>query len=938
MAALFLGLSLASTAAAQSAVPGPQSTTCGGQGAVAGQPATTPPWMIDPEEAPAHRARALISAMTLPEMEEQMAGQAGGFPEIPACSPSGRHVPGIPALCIPTFRISNGPSGVGAGDCAIVLRATSIPSTLGMTAGFDPALTRAAGDIIGSEARDVAVHVIEGPAMDMLREAQGGRNFEYASEDPYLAGLTVSQSVIGDQAHGIIGMCKHFMGNEQETNRTSVSDIIDERSKYEMYFVPFNMCTIDGGARSVMCAYNLVNGVYECQDYTSMTTALRQQWGFKGYVQSDFGATHSTAPSLLAGEDLEMSSPVWFTAANLDAAIAANEINQGTIENALLRRYTEMFAAGDFDRNIVYTSGTPTVSVADTIAHGVTARLIGEQDSVLFRNANNAAGNPTLPLTCDPSKPQTIALIGPAIPGGTYTGGGGSSMVRPLYTVTPFQGLLTVCPTDTIRGYAVANPPLPGTVSLATAAAAAAGADLAIVIEGDEETEGLDRSRIYMPAIFGVLPDVLINRIYAAQPNTIVVLLNGDPVPLGDPNVYTVSWADEVPAILETWYPGEEGGNIIADLLFNTCQIGANPSTLGDPSVCTPANPSGKTSITFPVHSADVPQQTLNTNLLPFAPVGWPEPMSIAEEYPGTPQALSFPPYISAPPFAAAFTAYPPISTFVVDNPTYVGPTVYYSEGLQFGYRWYESQNIKPRYPFGFGLSYTTFEISDVDVTPHSISTQTAPIIVRARVTNTGRKYGAEVVQVYLGLPGTGASFGEPPKRLVGFKKVWLNPGESRTVTIKVNPATVPEAKPLEVEPLEAQLSQDDPDEQAQLVDIDETQGFRRPPRRSVYQPLAYWDTTAHSWAWASGHYTVYVGNSSANTPFTHSIAFTSLHHCNGVYTGTFEGNTTVLSDEKCTIVDGKITGKVLVHRDGQLTLIQATVGGVVHLPRHTRH
>jgi beta-glucosidase len=434
LAALFVSLSLASAAAAQAKL-GLQSTTCGAQGAQAGQPATTPSWMTNPNEAPALRAQALIGAMTLAQMEEQMAGQGGNFPEIPGCGSSSRHVPGIPALCIPTFRISNGPQGLGQGDCATVAQGTAMPSTMGMAAGFDPALTASAGDIVGREARDVAVHVIEGPGMNMLRQVQDGRSFEFAGEDPYLAGFTASQSVLSDQSHGIIGMCKHLLGNDQENSRGTTSDILDERTKYEMFLTPFSMCTMDGGARSVMCAYNLINGVHECQDYETMTTALRRQWGWTGYVQSDFGATNSTAPSLLAGENLEMNSPSEFSPNNLNNAIAANEINQGTIENALLPRYTEMFAAGDFDRNIVYPSGTPTVTTADAIADGETSRVIGEQDSVLFRNVNNA-----LPLTCNPSEPQTIALIGPqSYVGAAYTGGGGSSNVKPVYTVAPLQ-------------------------------------------------------------------------------------------------------------------------------------------------------------------------------------------------------------------------------------------------------------------------------------------------------------------------------------------------------------------------------------------------------------------------------------------------------------------------------------------------------------------
>ena len=196
--------------------------------------AQTLPWM-DPTLPPATRAALLVSAMTLAQMEEQMHGQPGPIPEVPSCgNNAGRHVPGIPALDIPTFRISNGPVGVGQGDCSPTAKATAIVTSLGLAASFDPAQATAYGDLVGTEAIDVGVHVIEGPGMDMARIPQGGRNFEYMGEDPFLTGSTAVPYIQAMQSHGIIGMSKHFVGNDQETNRTSVNEIIDDRTLHEI--------------------------------------------------------------------------------------------------------------------------------------------------------------------------------------------------------------------------------------------------------------------------------------------------------------------------------------------------------------------------------------------------------------------------------------------------------------------------------------------------------------------------------------------------------------------------------------------------------------------------------------------------------------------------------------------------------------------------------
>jgi beta-glucosidase len=706
------------------------------------------PWM-NTSLPPAQRAQLLVAAMTPDQKIQQLHGQGtSSIPEFPACGNSFRHVQGIPSLNIPTFRITNGPVGIGQGDCNPVAQATGVPSSLALASGFDPGLARMFGDLVGSEAVSVGVHVVEGPGMNMLRVPQGGRSFEFLAEDPLLAGTMAAAEIRAIQSHDVIAMAKHFVGNEQETNRQTVNDVIDERTLAEIYLLPFEMSVKDGQVASVMCAYNVVNGLHACENPATLTGFLRTRWGFQGYVQSDFGATNSTAASLKAGEDLEMQNAVWFTSDLINSALASGAIAQSDIDNALLRRFTQMFKYGVFDRPAAITT-------IDQALHGAVARTVGEEAAVLLRNVSN-----TLPLTCGN---QQIALIGSSqFAAAAMVGGGGSSTVSPLYTVTPLAGLQRACPTATITLYTVDK-----ASDLTTATNGAKSADIAIVEVGDYESEGADRSGLAMtngasaPGGFPggpggtpsptVLPDDIVAAVAAAQPKTVVVLKNGDPV--------TLPWADAVSGILEVWYPGEDDGNIVADLLFGY------------------ATPGGKSPVTFPMLDSDVPANT---------------PM----QYPGV----------------------------------NVGgvPTAYYSEGLRIGYRWYDDQGITPRYPFGFGLSYTTFSVSAVKAS-QARSDGTQPITVTARVRNTGNRTGAEVVQVYLGMP---EAIQEPPKRLVGFQKVWLNPGEDTTVEITIDP-------------------------------------------QATNHPLSYWDATAHDWSIAPGTYTVYVGTSSRDIIFTtsHKIA-----------------------------------------------------------------
>lgn len=694
------------------------------------------PWM-DTSLSPEKRTELLINAMTLDQKIQQLAGKSGAIPELPECGSPGRHVPGIPELGIPTFRITNGPVGLGGGDCSPQDKATALPVAIGLAASFDPSLAYAFGDLMGGEARTLGLHELEAPGMNLARLGENGRNFEYMGEDPYLAGVLSSKEIQGIQDNDIIAMSKHYALNDQEQNRGSVNVNIDENVLHELYLLPFEMSVKDGNVGSIMCSYNRVSGTYACENEYLLNTVLRDQWGFKGYVQSDFGATHSTAPALNAGLDFEMQSARFFNNANINAALADGSLTMDTVNQALSRRYVQMFKYGIFDRPIV--RGT-----IDAESNGSKSREIAEQTAVLLKNEGNL-----LPL--NPSV-HSIALIGKS----TYVdaavaGGGGSSRVSPLYTVSPLQGLQNTLAklgsSAAITKVTVAN----DNSNLNEAVAAAKNADIVILMAGVVTSEGRDRPNLSLPDN----QDEMISAVTEANKKTALVLKDGDPV--------LMPWVNKVPSILEAWNPGQEDGNVVANLLFGL------------------ANPSGKLPVTYPVSKADTPTST-------------------EERYPGVNQG-------------------------VLDSTGKEIPQVYYSEGLEMGYRWYDANDIKPLFAFGHGLSYTNFDISKLVVTPKTTD-GTKKIQVSFFVTNTGKAAGAEVPQVYLGLPEVA---NEPPKRLVGFEKVWLKPGEKKRVTITIDPA-------------------------------------------ASNHPLSIWDSSADAWKTIDGEYKVYVGNSSNNITLTDSI------------------------------------------------------------------
>jgi beta-glucosidase len=651
------------------------------------------------------RAKQIVKQMTLDEKIAQLHGirDPANF----------RVVPGLPRLGIPALHMTNGPAGVGPGGAGPQKPATAMPAPIALAASWDPDLAHAYGKLEAEETRSLGSQLFESPDINIARVPQGGRVFESFGEDPFLTSRIAVADIEGIQSASMIANVKHFLANNQESLRMSINEVIGERSLREIYLPGFEASIKEAHSASLMCAYPKVNGAFNCENAPMLNDVLKKEWGFDGFVVSDWGATHSTVASALNGLDLEMPTGRYFND-DLKKAVESGQVPVAAIDGMLVRRFGKMIEFGLFGPQ-------PKPIPIPAFEHGAVARNIAEQGMVLLKNEGNL-----LPL--DPATTKTIALIGPYAVR-PETGGGGSSHVIPLYTITPYDGLNAAVESQVTRMTV-----LDGN-DIEAAAAAAQRAEVAIVMVGDQDAEGRDQS-LELPAA----QEQLIAAVAKANKKTIVVVKSGSAI--------LMPWIDSVPAVLEAWYPGEEDGRAVAEIL------------LGD------VNPSGKLPLSFPRSVED----TLASN---------------PQQYPG------------------------------------VDGVVHYSEGLEVGYRGYAAHHVPPLFPFGFGLSYTQFSFDGLKVTQQ---TGSANATVSFRVTNTGKRAGAEVAQVYLGFPAIDEG-NEPPVQLKGFRKVMLNAGETKTVELK----------------------------------LDE-------------RSLSYWSEKTHGWQIAHGEFEVMVGDSSANTPLQASL------------------------------------------------------------------
>ncbi len=665
------------------------------------QPAKPPkvqgPWM-DKSLLPDKRADLVIEQMTLAEKIQLVHGTGWGAlrpgaPVPPGSNEGAGFVPGIERLGIPPVNMAD--SAVGVRMAAVESRyATLLPSTLGAAASFDPDAAYLYGSVIGRELRDQGFNMSIGGGVDLIREPRNGRNFEYAGEDPILAGIMVGQLMKGLQAQQVMGDIKHYAFNDQETGRNILNVILDKRSMRETDLLAFQIAVKIAQPAGVMCAYNKVNGDYSCENDYLLNQVLKKEWGFQGWVLSDWGGTHSTTKAALAGLDQEMPGDRFF-GAPLEKAVDSREVPEARLNDMVHRILRSMFACGVIDH-------PPVRSVVDPFQGLEDAQHIAEESIVLLKNEDGL-----LPLNATPA--ESIALIGSHADVGVLSGGGsaqvdppggdavtrhkgGAGWMQPVwFPSSPLKYIRAEAPQATVQ--------FNDGTDVVAAAKLARDSQVAIVFVNQFMSEGRDAASLTLPDN----QDALVSAVASANPRTIVVIESGGPV--------TMPWIDNVKGVIEAWYPGIGGAQALAAILFGA------------------VDPSAKLPVTFARSDADLPHP----------------------QVPG----IDLKPANRPPPF-----------------------DVNYTEGLQVGYKWFEAEHKRPLFPFGYGLSYTTFTYSDLAADGNTRT-------VRFNVKNTGKRAGTEVAQVYVMLP---SAAGEPFKRLAAWERVPLKPGESNMVTMPLDP------------------------------------------------------------------------------------------------------------------------------------------------------
>jgi beta-glucosidase len=643
-------------------------------------------------------------------------------------------VKGVPRLNIPDLYEADGSVGV----VRQVGPATALPSAIASAASWDLDVAYKSGEVAGKELSAYGINVNLGGNINLTgREPRDGRTFETRGEDPLLAGRIAAQYLKATQDQHVLAVVKHFALNDQETGRLTANSMIDDRSARETDLLAFEIALRSSNAQAVMCSYNLVNGTFACQNPYLLQTLLKSDWAFPGFVLSDFSATFSTEDAAFNGLDQEEPSDSRF-GSDLQESIQSCQVPLSQLDSMVQRVLRAMFETGLFDF-------PQSIHAIDAASDATVAQEIEEQGAVLLKNAH------VLPL--DSSAVGSIAVIGSHADIGVLSGGG-SSQVEPVGGYALIEGhpcppcVTTVIwdpssPLQAIRSLAgSANVQYVDGTDATAAVALAAKSRFAIVFVSQWASEGMDIPSLNFTDVIHSSPidqDALVSAVAAANPNTIVVMENGGP--------QVMPWLSKVAAVLEAWYPGQRGGEAIANLLFGN------------------VNPSGKLPITFPASTEQLPR-----------------------------------PVIAAPPDQ--------VTPFPVD---------YTIDGYNEGYKWYLSRRLTPLFPFGFGLSYTTFAVKNPTLTT-SGSASDLKLSLAYQISNTGKRAGAETEQVYLQLPASTQEM----RRLVGWQKISLTPGQSENGVI-------------------------------QFAGTD------------LSHPLSYWDVNSSSWLIAPGTYTVYLGNSSAH-------------------------------------------------------------------------
>ena len=585
-------------------------------------------------------------------------------------------------LQIPSFKMTDGPLGAAMHSSSFT-KNTRFPATVALAASWNRELLREIGTAMGKEVRAVGRHVLLAPGINIARTPLNGRTFEYLSEDPFLTKELAIPLVKGVQSQRIAACMKHYVANNQETDRMTSSSEVDERTLHEIYLRAFRATLKQADPWTFMTCYNMVNGVYGCENEYMLQKTLFDNWGFEGLVMTDWLASRkvkTTEGCINAGLTLEMPWPRVYKTSALERAFNEKKFTEATLNDRVRRNLRVMMLTGLFDKPETLPQG-----MRNTPEHQDLARRAAEEGMVLLKNEGNV-----LPLDIDALR--SISLHGANLKKKFgRLGYGGSSAVSPPYEVTPLQGMTERCRDK---------------VNLSKGSASA---DIAIVFAGlnhgrGGDSESSDRKSLHLPE-----KQVReIRKVASTHERTVVCVIAGSPIAMDE-------WINDVEAVLMCWYGGMEAGHAIANVLF------------GD------VNPSGKLPLTFPVRLEDSPAHSTGDR----------------SNYPGD------------------------------EN-----KRVHYDEGIYVGYRWFDEKEIEPLFPFGYGLSYSQFEIGNVSLSRQSVRKPEEAISVNVDISNIGNYSGAEVLQVYAS--DVEATVDRPPQELVGFEKIRLGPGESANASITV--------------------------------------------------------------------------------------------------------------------------------------------------------
>ena len=594
---------------------------------------------------------------------------------------------GIERLGIPSVMMTDGPHGLrkqeGAADHLGLnksVNAVCFPAACATASSFDVELMERMGQILGDECQAENVSMLLGPAVNIKRSPLCGRNFEYMSEDPYLTGKMASAYIRGVQSKGIGTSMKHFAVNNQETDRMQISSEVSERAFREIYLPAFEEAVKKAQPKTVMCSYNKINGVFSSENKKLLTDILRDEWGFEGYVVSDWGAVNDRVKGLKAGLDLEMPGSEGYNTRKIIQAVENGELEEEILDRTVERILKVVFS---------YTDNRKAETVFDREKDHKAAADIETECAVLLENKG------ALPLR----KEQKIVYIGEFAKKPRYQGGGSSH----IHTDSVVSALETAVrkgrAVEYVKGFSSERDEMTEE-DLKQACEAAAGADVVVIFAGlpdSFESEGYDRKHLGMPNC----QNALIEAVAEAQPNTIVVLHNGAPVEM--------PWLGKVKAVLEAYLGGQAVGGAVVNVLYGN------------------ANPSGRLAETFPLRIQDTPC---------YLNYGGEHDKSV------------------------------------------------YSEGVFVGYRYYTSKEMEVLFPFGYGLSYTTFSYGNLTVDKKEFK-ESEKLLVSVDVTNTGACTGKEVVQLYVAPKG--GTIIRPVRELKAFEKTELAPGETKTVTFELD-------------------------------------------------------------------------------------------------------------------------------------------------------